>query len=335
MNENDTSNNTAIVPIHNLSPEVFNNIARKPVSPEQAEVLLTATNHDDLDILPTGEVYLTQSKYRQRLNQAFDPGGWAMRPLSPPYVKDNLAMQEWALYANDGQFLAYAVGGATYQEDNRRMDWSDTLETVKSNALMRLCKDLGIALECWDKKFVSEFRAKYCVKVWRKNYDKPQWRRADAEPFYDETGPVQDSPKPKQPNSQPSPDQPTNGKPKLGRPMTPEQLLSAAKVKAAKDTRPSNDKQRKYAVSSLSKACGNDDHLRHSIGKYLFGDGKYTSETWTSGECSFIIDWIGATADNDYTPTQEAKQEIMVLVDIFTEAAEMNQSPQGEEEIPF
>ena len=38
-------------------------------------------------------------------------------------------------------------------------------EACKSNALMRCCKDLGIASELWDPRFIREFKAKYCIEV--------------------------------------------------------------------------------------------------------------------------------------------------------------------------
>jgi len=38
-------------------------------------------------------------------------------------------------------------------------------EACKSNALMRCCKDLGIASELWDPRFIREFKATYCVEV--------------------------------------------------------------------------------------------------------------------------------------------------------------------------
>ena len=97
------------------------------------------------------------------------------------------------MYAN-GQFIAYAVGGAEYRETNQRMNWSDVLETVKSNALMRLCKDLGIASECWNKRFSESFKVSHCFKVFRQGANKPQWRLIDSEPFYNETGIANDSP---------------------------------------------------------------------------------------------------------------------------------------------
>ena len=38
-------------------------------------------------------------------------------------------------------------------------------EAAKSNALMRCCKDLGIASELWDPRFIRDFKAKYCVEL--------------------------------------------------------------------------------------------------------------------------------------------------------------------------
>jgi len=45
------------------------------------------------------------------------------------------------------------------------MTYATALEAAKSNALMRCCKDLGIASELWDPSFVAQWRQKYCVKV--------------------------------------------------------------------------------------------------------------------------------------------------------------------------
>jgi hypothetical protein len=39
-------------------------------------------------------------------------------------------------------------------------------EGCKSNALMRCCKDLGIASELWDPVFIRGFMAKHSKEVW-------------------------------------------------------------------------------------------------------------------------------------------------------------------------
>ncbi len=38
-------------------------------------------------------------------------------------------------------------------------------EGCKSNALMRCCKDLGIASELWDPRFIRKFRAEHTREV--------------------------------------------------------------------------------------------------------------------------------------------------------------------------
>jgi hypothetical protein len=164
-------------------------IASARVSKEQEAILLRDCKTDELDILPTGEVYMSQVEYRRRLNAAFGPGGWALRPLGKPTVMGNTLMQEWALYA-EGRYIGSAWGEAEYQPRNARHSYATATEALKSNGLMRCCKDLGIAAECWDRRYTTKFKKDHCVKVWRnkaKNGNGEfQWRRKDSEPFYDE-----------------------------------------------------------------------------------------------------------------------------------------------------
>jgi len=58
-------------------------------------------------------------------------------------------------------------------------------EGVKSNALMRCCKDLGIASELWDPQWVRKFKTDHCVEVWaqnqRTNSKIKLWRKKDVE----------------------------------------------------------------------------------------------------------------------------------------------------------
>lgn len=39
------------------------------------------------------------------------------------------------------------------------------LEGCKLNALMRCCKDLGIALELWDPLFIRRWKQQYCEEL--------------------------------------------------------------------------------------------------------------------------------------------------------------------------
>lgn len=133
--------------------------------------------------------------------------------------------------------------------------------------------------------------------------------------------------------SKPESPKPTNGNGhKLTRPMSPEQIKNAAAVKAAKATGPASDTQLDYADSSLSKAVNDDDAKHHAITEYLFG---FTSlKNATTGQCSFLIDWIGAKKENEYTPEPDALKEIeAILRQIQIEAGQVDMF--SKDEIPF
>lgn len=64
--------------------------------------------------------------------------------------KISLVSREYALYCQ-GKFVAQSLGEHTFYGDNN-MHYGKACESAKSNALMRCCKDLGIASELWDPK---------------------------------------------------------------------------------------------------------------------------------------------------------------------------------------
>jgi hypothetical protein len=151
---------------------------------------MAALPDEDHDILPTGEVYVSQVHVRRKLNEVFRPGGWALVPRGPYTREGDTVCREYALVGPGGVFLAEAIGEADYQPNNDRMSYASACEAAKSNALTRCCKDLGIASECWDRRFCEKWKAEFAVSVWRRDAKKkaPQWRRKDAPKFYDESG---------------------------------------------------------------------------------------------------------------------------------------------------
>ena len=65
---------------------------------------------------------------------------------------------------------------------------STAAEGCKSNALMRCCKDLGIASELWDPRFIRRFLKEHAVQVWAEHVAtkkrKQLWMRKDDEIRY-------------------------------------------------------------------------------------------------------------------------------------------------------
>lgn len=141
------ADNTALVPrdvdetLDLVAPEdLYVGLSLHRVTDEEAKILIAPLTDDEVEILPTGELYMSAVNYRRRLTAAFGPGGWAMRPLTKPALRGNQLMQEWALYVY-GHFVASAYGECEYQPDNARMTYGDVIEGAKSNAVMRCCFD--------------------------------------------------------------------------------------------------------------------------------------------------------------------------------------------------
>ena len=74
-----------------------------PFSKEIADILAADFDPEMVEVKPhNGVVFLPGTFYRQRLNQAFGPGGWAMIPRGPRQMKDGKMFESAALWTAAG-----------------------------------------------------------------------------------------------------------------------------------------------------------------------------------------------------------------------------------------
>ncbi|KAK4126976.1 Mgm101p-domain-containing protein [Parathielavia appendiculata] len=162
----------------------FHGLSTTPFSPETAAVLMQPLDALDIEIKPDGIIYLPEIKYRRILNKAFGPGGWGLAPRGELVVGEKVVTREYALVVH-GRFIAQARGECQYFSE-------ETIPTAgegcKSNALLRCCKDLGIASELWDPRFIREFKKMHCHEIWVEHVVTKKrrqiWTRKDGEPAY-------------------------------------------------------------------------------------------------------------------------------------------------------
>ncbi|KAF9476986.1 mitochondrial genome maintenance MGM101 [Pholiota conissans] len=161
----------------------YHGLSSMPFSSEVAEVLLAPIDPMDVEMKPDGLAYLPEIKYRRILNKAFGPGGWGLAPRSETNVGPKIVSREYALVCL-GRLVAIARGEQEYFDPS---GIPTATEGCKSNALMRCCKDLGIASELWDPRFIRDFKANYCVEVFAEHVPtkkkKKLWRRKDQGKF--------------------------------------------------------------------------------------------------------------------------------------------------------
>ncbi|KAJ3311844.1 hypothetical protein HDV04_003584 [Boothiomyces sp. JEL0838] len=139
----------------------YTGVSQEGFSPEILSILNAPIKEEDIEVTPDGHLYLPGIKYRRILNQSFGPGGWALVPRGPHTTINKTLSREYALYAH-GRFIAQARGEQAYFSDE---GIPTATEGCKSNALTRCCKDLGIAFELWDPRFIRKFKSENVVMV--------------------------------------------------------------------------------------------------------------------------------------------------------------------------
>ncbi|KAH8118413.1 mitochondrial genome maintenance MGM101 [Phellopilus nigrolimitatus] len=161
----------------------YSGLSVEPFAKEASDVLQAPLDPFDVEIKPDGLIYLPEIKYRRILNKAFGPGGWGLAPRSETNVGAKVVSREYALVCL-GRLVAVARGEQEYFDPS---GIPTATEACKSNALMRCCKDLGVASELWDPRFIREFKAKHCQTVFAEHattkMKKKLYRRKDQPKF--------------------------------------------------------------------------------------------------------------------------------------------------------
>ncbi|RPA79270.1 mitochondrial genome maintenance MGM101, partial [Ascobolus immersus RN42] len=140
----------------------FHGLSTTPFPPEVAQILLAPLVPQDVEIKPDGIIYLPEIKYRRILNQAFGPGGWGLAPRGETIITQKLVTREYALVCH-GRLVSVARGEQQYFDND---GIPTATEGCKSNALVRCCKDLGVASELWDPRFISKWKKEFAKEVW-------------------------------------------------------------------------------------------------------------------------------------------------------------------------
>lgn len=154
----------------------FSGLGTASFSREVIDILLDATPLEDIEITPDGLLYLPEIRYRRVLNKAFGPGGWGLAPRSQTVVTPKTVSREYGLICQ-GRLVGVARGEQQYFDPD---GVPTAIEGCKSNAMMRCCKDLGIASELWDPRFIRKFKKEHCESKWFEKKRRFVWKRKDA-----------------------------------------------------------------------------------------------------------------------------------------------------------
>lgn len=128
-------------------------------------------------------IYIEHAFLRDRLNEVFGLGGWAIVPrnrweekFKTEKGKDGSRVYVEAMLVVDGAFVSESVGEMEYYPHNAAQNYGDAVEGAKTAALRRCCKEFGIGLQAWKKD--------WCEGWWerRRAASRPQSKPQGAAP---------------------------------------------------------------------------------------------------------------------------------------------------------
>ncbi len=143
------------------------------LTPEEASALVEDFPDEAFSLGAGGDpnlVYISHVYLRQRLNKVLGVG--AAVPIRRrewaedfTYFKDGAHKKGVRVYVDmvlivRGCVVGEAIGDHTYYPDNAKTNYSDALESAKSNALRRCCKEFGVGLQAWMKDWIEGWKAR-------------------------------------------------------------------------------------------------------------------------------------------------------------------------------
>lgn len=151
---------------------------------EQEQILYSDFDDKEVLIRPDGLVYLPWSWYASRLRKAFGLQ-WQLIPADNPQTAKTPTGKPaiiWSFYLFiKGVMMGYAVG-EHIEERQSALSFGESCESAKSNALMRLCKGIGMSLKLWDKEYVEAWKSAYAKNSVNQRSGRTEWTKlSDAE----------------------------------------------------------------------------------------------------------------------------------------------------------
>lgn len=151
---------------------------------------LCEIDEDEIAIRPDGLIYAPQEWYRRRLNEIVGAGQWGLRNVKEGRIdreNDAVFFYHGVLYIR-GEYVSEAIGEMVFRPTNQQMSWVTAREGAKSDCLTRCCKDLGLGLDMWNRRFGNDWKAKYAVRKrcvhFKSGEIKYFWRRKDDPALY-------------------------------------------------------------------------------------------------------------------------------------------------------
>lgn len=128
--------------------------------------------------------YLPGAWYRKVFDEAFGIGQWSLIEAGQPHKSADGYYQGF-VFKHGRVPIKKVAGYMAQQGNNAALTPGIALEGMRTNAIMRVAKDLGVARELWWPAWARKWLKEYCVEVGRTKSGIPVMARKDDSAGYD------------------------------------------------------------------------------------------------------------------------------------------------------
>jgi Mitochondrial genome maintenance MGM101 len=150
----------------------------------QAAILRQPVDPDWVEVRYPNVPYLPAAYYRKVFDDAFGIGGWQLMETGTPNKIDDGYYQSFVFKVGVVPIMK-KVGAYVVRGQNEVATPANAIEACRSNAEMRIAKELGVARELWWPSWVRKWLKEYCVEVDRTKRGIPILARKDDDTGYD------------------------------------------------------------------------------------------------------------------------------------------------------
>lgn len=150
----------------------YANASKLKLSKAEIKALTKPFPDNQIEILPTGSIYLPHIFLSKRLNQVFGPGAWSLICRDHYIDEDARAIYAEHVLIIRGCIIGESVGDRGFNELTKKANYGDIVEWLAGQALRRICgKRLSCSAELWEPDYAIKWQSKHAEQYQGESWD--------------------------------------------------------------------------------------------------------------------------------------------------------------------
>lgn len=170
-----TAQQMRVVEVSEALIPIYQRASMLELTDEEVAAITAPFPDETVEVRPNdGLIYIPHIFISDRFNQVFKPGRWSLLRRREWYDEAEEVMYGEYVLAIRGCYVGESVGGHPFPRSNKKLNYSDVLESTAAEALRRIGgKRLSCGSQVWNPEYARQWVARYAqhgpAKDWKGN----------------------------------------------------------------------------------------------------------------------------------------------------------------------